>query len=395
MSYPRPSLTPRQRVELALRGEPVDRVPFTIYECMIPQCSVERDLRNRGLGILNRRPVFRTLSPNVKVHQEIWWEGTRRLTRVFYETPVGTVSLLDEAAGFTTWHHEKLLKTPEDYKVILFMIEDEVYVPNYDAYKQAEQDFGDDAIFRTTFGLEPLQTLISGPYMKMEVFCTEWMDRQDEILKLYHALVEKRREVYSLVAESPASHANYGGNVTPEIIGLKTFEKYYVPHYNEAAEIMHRHGKLIGCHFDANCKLLAKAIAGTDLDYIEAFTPAPDTDMTLAEARQAWPKKTLWLNFPSSLHLRDPAEIETAARHLLTEATRTEGLLMGVTENMPLDRWQQSCTAIMDGLERHANDFPQLYLRNRPCAERAGRFIRPAVQPLVSPPRYGDRLETI
>jgi len=27
------------------------------------------------------------------------------------------------------------------------------------------------------------------------------------------------------------------------------------------------------------------------LDYIEAFTPAPDTDMTLAAARKAWPDK--------------------------------------------------------------------------------------------------------
>ena len=42
---------------------------------------------------------------------------------------------------------------------------------------------------------------------------------------------------------------------------------------------------------------LPAAIAGTSLDYIEAFTPAPDTDMTLGAAREAWPGKVLWLNF--------------------------------------------------------------------------------------------------
>ena len=127
-----------------------------------------------------------------------------------------------------------------------------------------------------------------------------------------------------------------------------------MPHYDEAAEIMHKHGKLIGCHFDANCKLLAGAIAGTQLDYIEAFTPAPDTDMSLAEARQAWPGKVLWLNFPSSIHLKSDAEVEAATVSLLEEAGAYDGLLVGITENVPQDRWQGSLTSIMNGLTRHA-----------------------------------------
>ena len=129
-----------------------------------------------------------------------------------------------------------------------------------------QADFGDDAIFRAAFGLEPLQMMISGPMMKMETFCYEWMDRRDEILKLYEAFVENRRRIYPSVAQLPAFHANYGGNVVSDIIGLANFERYYVPHYNEAAEVMHRAGKLLGSHFDANCRRLAKAIASTDLE---------------------------------------------------------------------------------------------------------------------------------
>ena len=187
------------------------------------------------------------------------------------------------------------------------------------------------------------------------------MDNRDEILKLYEAVLANRRKIYPIVAQSPVMHANYGGNVTPEIIGLENFEKYYVPHYNKAAEIMHKHKKLIGCHFDANCKLISKAIAATNLDYIEAFTPAPDTDMTLAEARQAWPNKVLWLNFPSSVHLRPEAEVAKTAVDLLDQAENINGLIMGITEDMPPDRWQNSCRAIMNGLEHHARENPSLY----------------------------------
>jgi len=149
--------------------------------------------------------------------------------------------------------------------------------------------------------------------------------------------------------------------VVPEMIGVETFEKYYVPHYNEAAEVMHRHGKLIGCHFDDNCRLLADAIASTDLDYVEAFTPAPDTDMTLAEARKAWPDKVIWLNFPSSQHLKSDDQVRQITLDLLDQGGTADGLLVGVTEDVPEDRWQSSCRAILDGLEEHARLHPERY----------------------------------
>jgi hypothetical protein len=124
---------------------------------------------------------------------------------------------------------------------------------------------------------------------------------------------------------------------------------------------MHAHGKLVGCHLDANCRLLAQAIARTDLDYIEAFTPAPDTDMTLGEARAAWPDKALWLNYPSSLHLKSDARVEQATVDMLNELSTTRGIIVGITEDMPPHRWRDSCRAIMRGLAQHAREHPRKY----------------------------------
>jgi len=357
----RGNMTPRQRVEKSLRGGHGDRVPFTMYETMIPQCAAEREMRNRGLCIVKRVGCLKSHSPNVKFYSQTFHEGSRKMVRNFWETPRGTLTTLHEPAGFTTWHHERMYKKPEDYKAMLFLIDDEVCEPDYGAVASVDRAFGDDAIVRMGIGGEPMQSLISGMFFDTGQFCIEWMDNRDEIMKLYDALVEKRRSIYKIVADAPVLHANYGGNVVPEIIGLEMFEKYYVPHYNEAAEIMHKKGKLIGCHLDANCKLLAKAIAGTGLDFIEAFTPAPDTDMTLGEARQAWPDKALWLNFPSSVHLRPDAEVEQTTVDLLNQSDCMNGVIMGITEDMPPERWQNSCRAIMDGLDRHARENQDLY----------------------------------
>lgn len=345
-----------------MRRRPVDRVPFTLYESKIYPSANERRLRNRGLCIVNRRiPVFRSHRPNVQVDRETFRRDGKEFWRTHHRTPVGELTTVHEEAGFTSWWHEKMFKSPEDYKALLFWINDEQYEPCYEQFLRARADLGDDLILRAGFGLEPLQTLISSQLMDMQEFCIQWMDYRDEILKLYRAIVEKRRQLYPIIAQSPALIANYGGNVVPAITGPEIFQQYYVPHYNEAAEIMHRHGKLIGCHFDDDCRLLAPLIAKTDLDYVEAFTPAPDTDMTLAEARRAWPDKVLWVNFPSSQHLKSDAEIERITVDLLNQAGPIEGLIMAVTEDVPPDRRQESFTAIMDGLDRHARENPGRY----------------------------------
>jgi DNA-binding FrmR family transcriptional regulator len=69
------------------------------------------------------------------------------------------------------------------------------------------------------------------------------------------------------------------------------------------------------------------------------------------------------LNFPSSVHLKSPPEIEKTTLDLLNEVQRIEGIIIGITEDMPEDRWQQNCVAIMDGIERHAKENPHLYAR--------------------------------
>ena len=356
------TLTPRRRVEISLRGGRSDRVPFTLYEYRITPCVAERTMRNRGMCIVQRNcPVFTTHRPNVRTTRQTYDEGGRQFVRTVHETPVGTLTTLYEPAPFTSWSHEKMFKSPDDYRAMLYYLQDERYEPGYASFSEAQEAFGPDAIFRAGFGLEPMQYLISGDMMAMEDFALEWMDHRDEILKLYGALVENRRRIYPLVAESPALHANYGGNVVPTMVGVEMFEQYYVPHYQEAAEIMHRHGKLIGCHYDDDCRLLARAIGATDLDYIEAFTPAPDTDMDVADARAAWPDKVLWLNFPSSQHREPDERVRQITVDLLDQAGSVEGLIMGITEDMPPGRWQASCLAIMDGLDRHAEAHPDRY----------------------------------
>jgi hypothetical protein len=340
-------MNPRERVEVALRGGMPDVVPFTVYETMLPKSRVERELRNEGLCIVERKPTFKAVYKEVKVEKIIFTaEDGHERVRTVVRTPVGVLTALDRPAGFTTWHEERLFKSEADYEPLECMIRDRQYLPDYEAFVEAQELLGEDAFVRASIGYSPLQEILYN-LMGLEQFAIQWQENRDRLMKLYEALTEDRRKIYPIVAQSPAMAVNYGGNVSPEVMGLERFERYILPHYEEAADILHAHGKLIGVHFDANTRLFAAAIARSKLDYIEAFTPYPDCDMTVAEARQAWPRKVLWINFPSSVHLQPAAEIAAMAQAILKQAAPGQGFLIGITEDVPKHRWQESFRVIL------------------------------------------------
>jgi hypothetical protein len=350
-------MTPRERVMGALRGEAPDKTPFTIYEEKLPRCALERELRNRGLCLVRRVRSYTTYTPNVAYREHRFVDDRGRdVVQAVFSTPHGELSTLEEPAGFTSWRHEYLFKSPDHYKALLFLIQDTVVEPNYDAVAGLSDELGGDFVIRDNLPLEPLQNLISSFYMSMEDFCLQWMEHRDEVLRLYEALVDVARRIYPLVAEGPLEFCNYGGNVVPHITGPAVFREYYLPHYNEAAEALHKRGKLIGTHLDADNTPIMDLVAQTDLDYIEAY----DAGMSpsVREARAAWPAKALWINYPSAWHLRPPQGVYDGTVQLLREAAPGDGFIIGITEDVPEERWRGNFTAILDAIDDEAGRQP-------------------------------------
>ena len=352
-------MPPRERVEAVLLGRSPDMVPFTVYENHLPTCEVERNLRNDGLCIVQRYPsVYKERCPNVS-QEQVYFTGDDGHDRVraIFRTPLGTLtsvgrmappgtSTLDLVMPWTTWREERLFKRPEDYDPLEFLIRDREYTPNYEEFSAQGGMMGDDAIMRANIGYSPLQEIIY-VLMGVERFAVEWADRRERLMCLYDALTEDRRKRYPLVAQSPALTVNYGGNISPEVVGRERFEQYILPHFDEAADVLHSHGKLLGVHFDANVQLLAPGIARSKIDYVEALTPSPGTDMTLEEAFATWPDKVLWINFPSPVHIEPISAIEETTRDLLRQAAPGDRLIVGITEDVPGDRWRENFTAIL------------------------------------------------
>ena len=344
-------MTVKERIIGALRGEMVDRVPFTSYAGLFPESERDPLMREGEIGLVHRCAVYRSQSPNVKSTEKEYQENGERRVRYTYETPVGCVwETLRTGGGYgSSLRCEFLIKRPEDYQTVEFMMRDVVYTPSYDTMLAVEEGLGDDGVMIGNLKYSPIQqmlVLLMGP----ERYGIDYYENRDLFDSLYNTIAQKDREIYRMAAESPAEFVIYGDNITSQMIGLERFDRYCVPCYRELAHILHEKGKRAGVHMDGDLRILRKSIAGSGLDFIEAFTSSPMTDMSVAEAREAWPDKVLWINYTSCFHVAGPDAIRAHTLDLLRQAYPGDHFLISITENVPDEVRKESFATIAQTL---------------------------------------------
>jgi hypothetical protein len=120
--------------------------------------------------------------------------------------------------------------------------------------------------------------------------------------------------------------------------------------------VIHPAEKPLFIHADGFGRSLADSVKKLPEGMIvEAFTPPPMGNYSVAEARAAWGDRPIWINFPSSTFLYGPEEIEAVAKEILRQAAPGNAFLFGITENMPSNRWQEGLKAIGRVLERYGS----------------------------------------
>jgi Uroporphyrinogen decarboxylase (URO-D) len=177
-------------------------------------------------------------------------------------------------------------------------------------------------------------------------------DHPELVERVLGAMLEKDREMWGIVAASEAEFVWAPDNVTALVMGPRRFDRYFAPYYESLAETMHRVGKRIYCHIDGATHALVDNIARMPVDIVEAFTPEPTGDLSLADARRAWKDKVLWINFPSSVFADSPDEVASVALELLRQAAPGNGFLLGITENVLDDTLAESLDAVGGVMDR-------------------------------------------
>ena len=328
-------MTPKQRFMAALSGEKSDQIPTTIWNKKLPGGELNNQLLELGVCVINKSSVWKNRLEGIHVeHRTEEAADGSTIQHTSYFTPAVKVTTVERLLPNTVWIEKYLFSNPEDYDALEALIASRTYVPDFEQFMADDQSVGDQSIARPTTIHSPMHELIY-EFMGIESFSIEWAERRERVLHLCDVLKEDWRKRVELTADSPTKFAVIEGNTQLQVIGEERFLKYYFSNIEEACEILHSKGIYAGAHLDGNNKRLAPLIARTSLDFIESFTPPPDCDLSIAEARQVWKGKSLLVHFPSSVHLFGAEAIEAHVKEILQQTTPGDRFAIGVSEDVP------------------------------------------------------------
>jgi uroporphyrinogen-III decarboxylase len=329
--------TPRESVVNVLAGEQPDRVPFIIWNNKIPTPEVEQCLLELGACIIVKSTVWYSHLAGIDVrHEDLppTPDGHKRV-RTVYRTPAGELSSIHAYPPGTVWEEKHLFDSAADYDALEALLQARRYTSAFDAFREADSRYPAQSIARPATVHSPLHEIIY-EIMGIENFCLEWADNHERVLRLVELMTADVDRRVKLMAESPAQLCVIDGNTEISMIGPPLYREFYLPHIERACKTLHAAGKYAGAHLDGNNRLIVNEVAGTALDFIESFTPPPDCDLPLANARRAWPEKTIMCNLPSALHHQGAEAVPGHARAMLTEGVGDgRRFIVSVSEDLP------------------------------------------------------------
>ncbi len=337
----------RQRLMTVLRGGSADRIPWNIYAWLLPQTEAGQRLHARGLGLMGARRIFREVHSEVNVDEvcEVIAGVPHFHTRI--ETPLGVLteeSIIESNYG-SRWIRKYFITCEEDYAPAEFFLRHTSFEPDYQPWLDADREMGDGGIVIGEVMPIPLMTLMVA-WTGVEGLAEGIYHHTQKFESLLDALNQHYDRQIQLAAESPAEVIWFGDNVTGSIVSPRLFERYLAPVYARVLPVLRAAGKFPIAHYDGSNKPLAASLARTALPVIEAFTPPPGGDLSVEDAKAAWPEKVVWVNFPGAMFLEPEETIYAYMRELLQKGAPGGRLVIGCTEEFPLEDFEKTFTAI-------------------------------------------------
>jgi len=359
-------MTRRERIMAASRKGHADRLPFLHCWRHSQIGLAERECRNRGMGISWARPCYFQKMHNVEcTEKQDTSTGTVEVRRT-YSTPVGSVYLDEKREpGVGQWHAQRswkdvqpwaksrLLKQPEDYEVVKYMVDNTEYIPDYFPIEQAKEWLGEDGIVMSWITKTPMALLmiewIGSEEGRFYIHHARYRDKVEE---LYEAMSKSLEPLYEIAARSPAEIIWIPENLEGYLVNPRLFEKYFMPEYEKCARVLHEHGKLLAAHMDGRLGVLKDLIAKTPIDIIEALHPPPVGDMPISEALSLWREKAIWVGYPGAVYTLGPEAVKKHALELLRSVVPGDRLVIEMsTENLVSNENLLMLTSVLENAE--------------------------------------------
>jgi hypothetical protein len=346
-------MTMRERMTAVINGTPQDQVPFVQYSGIENNDDVFALVGRGNIGLLPwlGATIFHT--PNChRESEECEFDG-HPAWRTRLHTPEGVLEEIDMTCVCGMHKGEHRIKEPADYKKLLAYFRDLTCTPNTEGWRQGNAALGEDGIIHTSVSRTPFQQLWVEWVDPVDLAC-HMMDEPELMAEVFgemhDAFDREMRAAAQLCVEcDEVLYINTPDNVTAPMIGTTYFEEHCVGAYRRAQAILDnaKGGIKIGAHLDGDLKPLWDLIADSPLRLIDSFSPPPNNDTSVADARRMWPEMALGTCFPSTVHMYDEQAIYNMAIQLCEESERSGKLQIQISEDMPKGAWRKSYPQIV------------------------------------------------
>lgn len=339
----------RERIEAFWSGERPDQVPYTIYWNEWRHTANDpawTPLYAAGLGVTWYLRTFAANWRGVEVFDEQHEEEGRTVRRQVRRTAVGEITATWEDG----WNRKYFLETAADYRVMTHIVEHTDISPCYETYAAQAAALPPWGIAIPELWRTPLQQILVD-FAGLENLSWHLVEYEEEVRRLYAALLASFRRIVEVVARGPGRYLSNLENFTAETLGPRRFREFLLPVYEEFFPMLHAAGKIVGCHYDGRLASCRSLIAGAPIDLIESLTPPPEGDLTLAEARAAWPEKLFWSNLNVGCYALPPSELRNLVLRRVAEAAPDgRRLAFEVSEQYP-SNWRDAMPVVLAALQ--------------------------------------------
>jgi 5-methyltetrahydrofolate--homocysteine methyltransferase len=379
------TLTHKERILGALRGETMDMIPYvprldlwwlanvtrgTIpekYEGMMPEdiaraegwalyqmvsnfadISDPTDILHRAIGLFTLKKMSYDWKFSADV--EVKTESKDDMETVEYHTPLGmvrTVSGLTEdmkrGGSSLGWVQERIIKKPEDYKIVGYLFENMEVSPNYERAQARIDSVGDDGvvtIMGPTLGGSPMH-MIQKEFLDSTQFYYEYKDNNRLLRELAESVEVYFNKVLEVTADGPGDIVLWGANYDDMITYPPYFEKEIQPWLRKASEKLESKGKLLATHTDGENFGLMDLIRDCGAHVAESVTPYPMTKVTIEEYYHRWrDKMTIMGGIPECILIEETAtdaEFDGFLDNLFKSVAPGDRLILGPADSTPPD----------------------------------------------------------
>jgi len=366
-------MSSRERILAALRGQDLDRIPWSpcidgYFLGKVDQVSGFRKIGADAMlrhcfNFIGSAPFRISVPPPGKsMPWQIFQTQAGDETELRYETPVGALTeryKYNPESPNIPWSTKRRLEKVDDLKVLAWMCEQAEYVPFPALFEAAEKLIGDDGITTISILGTPLLWLLNSEAM-VDTFWYLYFDHTSEMEQLFDAGHRMLKRMCQACAEGPGEVVIQYENLSSTLCSPGIWEKYAPEWIKEYAQILHSGGKIYLQHDCGHLLAFGDKLARLALDgFVDVATPPTGTLPDLATARSLWGKdKFIMGGIDATAQVeKTPEQMKDYVQGFLKTMGEGRRMALGTNDAVPKNATWETLQAITEAV-KSSGSFP-------------------------------------